>query len=297
MRLAVPILVALLPGLVSAAASDPAKCVFEKQDATGTYVRCRLKAEGQFAKHGDAAKRDTKLEACAARFSNRFDKAERRYGNACPSTGDADPTGAVAASFAQQVVVSTSAGFPPVGAGFCGPGTHWDPPSLQCVPGAPGPICGNGIVEGDEQCDGADLGDHDTCFDAFGGYHPDFQQDECTGALGCAADCTYDGSACSCTCEEDFDCTLPDGVHIDCSPFYCTTDFCAPADIGTCSCSLGRDGDIDGACLGSDIDTGALGLCVTSPFDAGPGNQNLVDLCTGDDGGDPDFPRCDHCDF
>lgn len=166
-----------------------------------------------------------------------------------------------------------------------------------------GPVCGNGIVEGDEQCDGADLGEYETCFDAFEGYNPDAEEEECLAgsSISCAPDCTIDGSQCSCTCEEDFDCILPEmasGVLVDCGPQYCTQEFCDPEDIADCECTIGNpEGDLDGACLGSDTESGALGFCIVQPFDPGENDADLIDLCTGFDGGDPEFPRCDYCDF
>src|SRR5690606_32347581 len=47
-------------------------------------------------------------------------------------------------------------------------------------------VCGDGGAEGDEACDGADLGGK-TCGDLGFQY----------GALGCAADCTADASKCT----------------------------------------------------------------------------------------------------
>ncbi len=52
--------------------------------------------------------------------------------------------------------------------------------------GAVGPVCGDGLAEGSEQCDGADLGAWD-CWTAAQHQH---------GDLTCAADCTFDPSGC-----------------------------------------------------------------------------------------------------
>ena len=158
--------------------------------------------------------------------------------------------------------------------------------------------CGNGIQEDPEQCDGSDFGIFvDGCDDVFGGFNPD--GDACSGQIQCASDCTIDGSQCACSCEEDFDCLLPEGVLLDCGPAYCTPQVCDPFDLEDCECSIGDQGDIDGACLGSDIvtDPMVLGTCLTTPFPAGFQGETLQSICTGFDGMDEDFPRCDFCDF
>ncbi len=48
--------------------------------------------------------------------------------------------------------------------------------------------CGNGEIDGDEECDGTDLDDN-TCFDLC-------EQDDEGGTLRCRSDCTYDFSGC-----------------------------------------------------------------------------------------------------
>lgn len=48
------------------------------------------------------------------------------------------------------------------------------------------PVCGNGIAEGDEECDGLDLGTALSCTDL----------DFASGTLGCSEDCSWDISMC-----------------------------------------------------------------------------------------------------
>ena len=164
--------------------------------------------------------------------------------------------------------------------------------------GGSGAVCGNGIVEGTEQCDGADLGDATECTDVYDGFNPDGPDDCLAGSvLRCNPDCTYDGTLCSCVCEFDIDCALPAGFNIDCGPMYCTTEFCAPVDLPDCECLIGEDGFVASACLGSNDTTGQLGQCIVTPFDPGENDANLTEVCLGVDGGDPDSPRCDACDF
>lgn len=59
--------------------------------------------------------------------------------------------------------------------------------SAPVVTATPGPNCGNGIVDADEECDGINL-DGNTC------------DDLCTsagGALGCSGTCTFDFTGCT----------------------------------------------------------------------------------------------------
>ncbi len=170
------------------------------------------------------------------------------------------------------------------------------------TPGGGGAVCGNGIQEVGEECDGADLAGATICEDVYGGWNLDGDDDCLAGSvLSCASDCTYDGSACSCLCLTDDDCLLPEDFLLDCSPTYCISTSeggaCDPLDVPDCSCEVGFLGDVDSACLGSDDENDVHGFCITTPFDEGEGGSNLDEVCNGFDGGDPDFPRCDYCDF
>ncbi|MDG2308573.1 MAG: hypothetical protein P8R42_28670 [Candidatus Binatia bacterium] len=76
-----------------------------------------------------------------------------------------------------------------------------------------GGVCGNGIVEGAEECDGVDL-NGESCDGLVSIF------ENCTsGALACNSDCTYDATSCVCPCVEDFDCFY----EIDCDE---AGDFC-----------------------------------------------------------------------
>ncbi len=163
----------------------------------------------------------------------------------------------------------------------------------------PGPICGNGIIEDGEQCDGANL-DGNTCTDIYGGFNLNGPDDCLTGStLGCDDSCQFDGTLCVCVCLDDFDCSLPEGVLLDCGPLYCISSSeggaCDPLDVADCSCEIGDIGDVDGACLDSDDENDVHGQCIVTPFDPGEGDSNLDELCNGFNGGYIDEPRCDYC--
>jgi cysteine-rich repeat protein len=59
----------------------------------------------------------------------------------------------------------------------------------KTVDAAFAPLCGNGMIDGTEQCDDMDLGTA-TCSTATMGAMT-------TGTLGCQADCTFDTTACT----------------------------------------------------------------------------------------------------
>jgi hypothetical protein len=140
-------------------------------------------------------------------------------------------------------------------------------------PTAVPPLCGNGIIDPGEECDGANVDEY-TCFDLFGGYDP-LNDDPCIGEVACTSECKFDGSACFCACEEDLDCDLPIGEEIDCTGNYCTPEICTdPFDLEFCECT------VDWACVN--------GLCITTPF-----TGNLPSLCSGTDGAGE--PRCYDC--
>jgi len=116
-------------------------------------------------------------------------------------------------------------------------------PTPAQTPGPGQPVCGNGIVEGLEDCDGDDLLGAD-CESEVGG------ASRCTGAVSCNADCTYNLLACSCNCGGDFDCE----VEIDCEPIVedcgevfgvCENGSCVVDPVGTPEICNGFDPDPD----------------------------------------------------
>lgn len=103
-----------------------------------------------------------------------------------------------------------------------------------------GSVCGNGIIEGDEECDGTNLFEQ-TCDDVVGGG----DTTACSGTLKCTPQCKLDTSACSCPCQGDEDCFL----DVDCSAFVphctvygvCQSGMCATSTVGTAAICNGND--------------------------------------------------------
>jgi hypothetical protein len=130
--------------------------------------------------------------------------------------------------------------------------------------GDPGPVCGDGVIDLSEECDGNNLGGATCVGEGFSG-----------GTLGCTPACTLDTSACSnagegapCTfdndCPVDFACVDDqcfDGSEGDPCVFdsdcgggnYCDTDQCWDGTVGDACLS-------DGDCL-SDICLIAENFC------------------------------------
>jgi cysteine-rich repeat protein len=128
-----------------------------------------------------------------------------------------------------------------------------DPLTKLCVPA---PFCGDGVKNGGDACDAADLGGA-TCLSVLGPNHG--------GSLGCTAACAFDTSACT---------LLPfcgDGVKNG-------GDACDAADLGgaTCLSVLGPNhGGSLGCTAGCAFDTSA---CTLLPF-CGDGVKNGGDAC------------------
>lgn len=156
-----------------------------------------------------------------------------------------------------------------------------------------GAVCGNDVMEGEEACDGNDLGGQDCTAMGFGG-----------GVLACAADCSVDVGACI-TCgngviDGDEPCDgevfaaadscdevgLGDASEpLHCTA-WCTLDFaacsacgdgivtapesCEPGILGTASCaSLGYDGGTLACGDGCSFDLSACTQCGNGVLEAG----------------------------
>ncbi len=129
--------------------------------------------------------------------------------------------------------------------------------------GVSDPVCGNGIREVGEQCDGTDFAGQ-TCLD-FG----------CSaGDLACSGECTIDSSSCSscsgcgddtCDADEDF-CSCPD----DCgTPLSNETD-----------CSNGFDEDCDSLIDCSDSDCQSDPACISNCLSLGSSCSSDSECCS-----------------
>ncbi len=141
------------------------------------------------------------------------------------------------------------AGEPPreAGAGEAGQRDETPPATDPCADGGCGPVCGNGVAEPGESCDGGDLGGAD-CLDlGFTG-----------GVLGCHDDCTFDTASC---------CTPGGGVACVGDAVYALDSCGTPVElVESCPCG----------CAG--------GACTPCPT-CGDGVRNGAEQCDGQDTG------------
>jgi hypothetical protein len=220
------------------------------------------------------------------------------------------------------------------GDGFCNAGTVCDPVHTLCIypeqrascaaldEGTPCEVrgvqpgachdgvciaiaCGDGRAEGDEECDGADLGDLSTCQELDGLFHE-------PRPLACRADCTFDRDQCGPRCGDDI--VQTDFEQCDGGPgarscadeaFYggdlmcsadCTFDVskctgrcgdgrrtagevCDATDLGGRSCT---DEGLYAGTLGCTADCSALDLSGCSGR-CGDGERNGPEICDGGD--------------
>ncbi len=147
------------------------------------------------------------------------------------------------------------------------------------------PVCGNGILEAGEQCDGSDFGTA-SCGD-YGGI----------GALGCTSACTIDSSSCvgsACNlngvCDAGEDCsTCGDCISGPIAGAVCGNNICEAGDGENCltcpsDCNGTQSGKPSGRfCCGAEggsnnvgCGTGQCGSCTTTPAES-PGTY-----CCGD---------------
>jgi hypothetical protein len=149
--------VSLVP--LAARAGDPAvKCESGKLKEAGKYSNCRLKADSKGAKKGLPAD----YTKCEAQFADKWAKTESKAGlGICPSESDQVSMDARITADAAEIAT--------------------------LLAGGAVASCGDGAVNGDEQCDTADLAGA-TCTSL--GY-------TLGGVLGCDAGCGFDTSGCA----------------------------------------------------------------------------------------------------
>lgn len=150
--------IVILSAAAALAGADPAViCESGKLKTTGKYASCRLSAESKAVKKGVPAD----YSKCESKFSTSWGKSETKAGmGVCPSESDEADIGQRSTNYA-DTIATLLAGNVPV-------------------------ECGNGVADGDDQCDGSDL-DGQTCEGL--GY-------TLGGTLACTAGCGFDASGC-----------------------------------------------------------------------------------------------------
>jgi len=154
--------VGLLWSSGAGAATDAENCEGEKLREAGKYGLCRLRAEMKAVLKGESPD----YSKCSQRFTLNWARREGSYDGSCPTIGDTAEAEAFVTNHTQEVAAALA------GAGFLSCGDLMD-------------LCGDGLVNLDEECDGVDLGGA-TC--ASLGWQG--------GTLGCTPGCSYDMSGC-----------------------------------------------------------------------------------------------------
>jgi hypothetical protein len=193
-----------------------------------------------------------------------------------PSDGGDGGGGASAGATTAETVTSSSSAGGEGGDGGQGSATTGEGGAGGGTGGAGGaePSCGDGVVQGDEECDGDDLGDA-TC-ESLGRWF---------GVVACTDACTLDATGCAGPeiCDDGGDDDL-DGLA-DCADPACSGD--AACDLeGEVECSDFEDDDLDGFTDCSDPDCQARPVCALG--DGAPGTPCTANRdCAAAAGDDP----------
>jgi len=154
----------LLGGSAAAATTDAQRCEADKLKRAGGHASCQLKAQSKFVRTGDPAKLATDLARCDAKITDKFGKADTRWGAECPTLSDVGTIQTQVTGDTDDLVVLLSGGTLP-------------------------PVCGNGTIEAGEDCDFGDLAG-ETCASQTAGAEP-------FGTLACTPGaCTFDTGGC-----------------------------------------------------------------------------------------------------
>ncbi len=209
------VVTAVAMGLVLAStvqAGDPAvKCETKKLKESGTYSKCRLKAEAKGVKKAEPAD----YTECEEKFGEKWEKVEGKAEGACPTNDDKTSMDARITTDAAEVATLLAGGSvescgddvaegaescdgADLGATTC-ENLGFASGTLACTAGCgfdvsgcvsnPAPVdCGNGVIDGGEECDFGDL-DGESCTSQLG--------EEAVGSLACASStCVFDTAGC-----------------------------------------------------------------------------------------------------
>jgi len=165
---AVLVTVLLTGSAASAATSVAAKCQSAKNKEAGSVAKCRQAAEAKRALTGDEPGYADAIAKCATKFSDKWAAAEQKAidkGGSCQTTGD---YGTISASLTDGLDCVAGA---------------LDTGDTTCL------LCGNGVLDGDEECDFGTL-DGQTCSSVTGGAEP-FGNLACSGCVFDTSDCHH----------------------------------------------------------------------------------------------------------
>jgi hypothetical protein len=152
---------ALLLAVTPAQAATPAQqCQSGKNKAAGKYAACRQNAAAKLATTGDSGKYTTAIGTCETKFNDTWTKSEGKAAGACLDGAPTEPQ-------FKTVIDETSSNV------------------KTALGGGVLVLCGNGVKDGSESCDGSDLGGKSCTSFGFAG-----------GTLTCTASCGFNTSGC-----------------------------------------------------------------------------------------------------
>ena len=221
-----------------AQAGDPAvACESSKLKAQGKYSACLKKADATAVKKGLVAADYTK---CVEKITSAYTKAETKAAGACPSDSDL-PT---VLQILDAAMTDTTTG--------TGGGTYV--------------VCGDGVIGGDESCDGTALGSGTTAANCVTlGF--------ATGTLACTPGCGFDVSGCVSNPPDTCGNSLIDGNE-SCDGSALGGETCEGLGFvsGALGCTAGCGFDVSGCVAG-----GGGGLPATGQTTAyGPGSDGAI---------------------
>jgi len=169
---AVAVAVLAFEGSAAHAGVDPdLKCKDAKGKTAGLKASTLMKAFGKNIKKPNAGKLAKDISKAQSNFTKQFTKPEQK--GWCLTTGDADDVEAAVDDCVDEVITLIEFG---------------TTTTTSTTTSTTLPLCGNGVLDGDEQCDPPDYGGA-SCGTL--GFNLD-------GTLGCTATCQYDVSGCEC---------------------------------------------------------------------------------------------------
>lgn len=146
----------VLTPVLTYALSPVERCESGKLKEAGKYCSCRMSSLSKGMKKGIPAD----YSKCYSKLATKWNKLEVKGAGQCPTNGDYLDVEAEISAETDLLATALS------GAGV--------------------PVCGNGVVDGSEQCDGTDLGGADCTTFGFS-----------TGTLVCDTSCLYNVSSCA----------------------------------------------------------------------------------------------------
>jgi hypothetical protein len=157
----------LLASGAASAAKIPDQCRAAKHKEAGALAKCVQSAQAKLALSADTEAFDAAVAKCSTKFTNKWAGVETKateQGGDCPTTGDAALVSGAIAARAACIADILETG------------------EASCL------LCGNGVLEGDEDCEIGTI-DGATCASATAGVDP-------LGVVTCGAGCVFDTSEC-----------------------------------------------------------------------------------------------------